>query len=226
MKFGRKARTDQAAKAAKAEASETGASESDALESDAGDTSTPDDTTRGPWDISEIDEDDDVERIDLGGILIPPVDGMSLRIQIDERSGEVQSVLVGDDEGAVEVRAFAAPRNGSIWADVRREVAAETSRAGGTATEREGNRGTELVCEVQVTTQDGRTGIQPSRVVGIDGNRWFLRATFLGKPAVEEEPVASYEAILDQIVVRRGHEAMAPGEALEIVVPADARRVE
>ena len=140
----------------------------------------------GPYDIAEVDVDEDgIQRVDLGGILISPSEGHELRLQVDEASQEVQSVMVAGDDGAVELRAFAAPRNGDLWSDVRRQIAAETSRGGGTATEREGRWGTELECQVQVRGPDGRSGTQPSRIVGINGNRWLLRATYLGRPAVE-----------------------------------------
>ena len=92
--------------------------------------------------------------------------------------------MLAAQDGAVELRAFAAPRNGDLWSEVRPQIAAEFAQRGGTATEREGPFGTELLCQVagrRSTT--GGTGIQASRVVGINGPRWMLRATLLGRPA-------------------------------------------
>jgi hypothetical protein len=187
-------------------------------------TSAPD--TEGPYDVDDVDvENDGVERVDLGGLLIAPGPGMELQIQVDEASGAVQSVLVATKEGAVELRGFAAQRNGDLWSEVRRSIAAETSRAGGTATEQEGRFGPELACVVQVRTSDGRTGTQPSRVVGVNGPRWFLRATFLGKPAVEPEAAGPWEDVVAGVVVRRGTGAMAPGDPLPVTLPSSARRV-
>ena len=64
------------------------------------------------------------------------------------------------------------------------------ARRGGTATEREGRFGTELVCQLAVQTGDGRTANQPSRIIGINGPRWMLRGTLLGRPAVDAASAA------------------------------------
>lgn len=180
----------------------------------------------GPFDVADVDlENDGVERVDLGGMLIAPADGMELRVQVDEKTGDVQSVLIVGPTGAVDVRAFAAQRGGGLWPEVRQQIAAETSQRGGTATEREGRHGTELVCEATVRTPEGETSRQPSRVAGIEGPRWFLRATYLGRPAVDPEAAGPWEQAVDQIVVRRGDTPMAPGEPLPIELPPGARRM-
>src|SRR5690349_3709121 len=70
--------------------------------------------TDGPWDSDSLAEDG-VERVDLGSLLVPPREGAELRLQVDENSGVVQSVMLAADEGALELRAFAAPRNGDPW---------------------------------------------------------------------------------------------------------------
>ncbi len=98
----------------------------------------------GPRDVGEVDLEDGVERIDLGGLLIVPPADLDVQLQVDEASGEVAAVLLAGQEGAVELRPFAAPRNGDIWEDVRRQVAAEVARRGGTATEQDGPQGPEL----------------------------------------------------------------------------------
>jgi hypothetical protein len=161
--------------------------------------------------------------VDLGSLLIAGVEGRELRLQVDDNTGEVQSVLMAGPDGAVELRAFAAPRNGNLWDEVRPLIAADTSRRGGTATEREGRFGTELDCRMNVQGTDGRTGQQPSRVVGINGPRWMLRVTLLGRPAMEPDDAADWED-LSWVAVRRGEHAMPPGDALPLVLPEEARR--
>jgi hypothetical protein len=182
--------------------------------------------SRGPHDIADVDvENDGIERVDLGGLLVAPAEGLELRLQVDEASGVVQSVMVAGTDGAVELRAFAASRGGDMWDDVRRQIAADTAQRGGTASEREGTWGTELTCQVQVTTPDGRVGRQESRVVGVQGPRWLLRATFLGKPAASPEIAGPYEDVVSDVVVRRGTVAMAPGDPLPLTLPPQARRI-
>ena len=89
----------------------------------------------------------------------------------------------------------------------------------------EGTQGTELHCQMTVRTADGKTGVQPTRVVGFNGPRWFLRATYLGRPAVQPDQAAEFEKAVDSLVVRRGDGPMAPGEALPITLPPQARRM-
>ncbi len=181
-------------------------------------------TSVGPYDADEL-PDDGVERVDLGSLLIQPEEGRELRLQVDEASGNVQSVILAGPDGAIELRAFAAPRNGDLWSEIRPQIAAEMAQRGGTATEREGRFGTELVCQVPVQRAEANNAVQPSRIVGINGPRWLLRATFLGKPAVETEGVDAWEATVTKVAVRRGAHAMRVGEALPVVLPESARRV-
>ena len=103
----------------------------------------------------------------------------------------------------------------------RQQIAAEVSRRGGTATEAEGIWGTELRVVLKVTTPEGQTATQPSRVFGIPGPRWMLRATFFGRPALEPSENGAIEAALRDVVVRRGSQPFAPGEALPLTVPGE-----
>lgn len=181
---------------------------------------------QGPWDASEVDlDEEDQARVDLGGLVVKGRPGFELRLQVDEASQEVAAVLLVGEEGAVELRPFAAPRNGDIWDDVRRQIASEAARHGGTATEVEGPYGPELQVVMPARTPDGQPATQPSRVVGIAGPRWMLRATFLGRPAVEPEPDGDLESAVRDVVVVRGNAPMAPGEPLPLVMPSDARPV-
>lgn len=185
---------------------------------------TPLDPTSGPFDVSQV-EGDGIERADLGSVLVPPIPGRELRLQVDEASGQVRAVMLAGPDGACEFQAFAAPRNGDLWAEVRPQIAEDLVRRGGQATEREGRWGTELVCQMPVRRPDGTSATQPSRILGINGDRWMLRASFLGRPAVEPDGTSDWEDALAQVVVRRGDQAMPVGEPLAVRLPDDARRV-
>jgi hypothetical protein len=179
-----------------------------------------DEPLNGPYDVSEVDPD--ATYIDLGSLLFQPSEELDLRLQVDEQSGAVMTVLLVAEEGVLEVRAFASARGGDLWSDARREIAADTARRGGTATEQEGSFGPELYCEVPVTGPNGESLMQPSRVIGHTGPRWFVRATLAGRPASDPEYAAPFERALRTLAVRRGNDAMPPGEALPLRMPPQA----
>ena len=180
----------------------------------------------GPWDLDEVEVSEDDGRIDLGSLLVTPVEGLDLQLQVDESTGQVVAVLLAGAEGALELRAFAAPRNGDVWDDVRRQVSAEIARMGGTATEGEGRWGTELRVSLTVNTPDGGRAQQVSRVVGISGPRWLLRATMFGGAAIEYRRDGPVETALREVVVVRGTGPVPPGDPLPLTVPPNAQRVD
>jgi hypothetical protein len=171
-----------------------------------------------------VEEGDD-SRVDLGGLLVKGRPGLELRLQVDEKSQQVAAVLLVGPDGALELRPFAAPRGGGVWDEIRKQIAAESARRGGTATEAEGPYGTELRVVMPAQTSDGKAATQPSRVLGIEGPRWLLRATFLGRPAVQPQPDGDLESALRDVVVVRGTGPMAPREPLPLVMPSNAKPV-
>ena len=211
MKFRRKADADPAA-------GET------AGETTVGSAAEPAASAAGPFDVSQVDGDG-IERADLGSLLVPAIADRELRLQVDEQSGQVRSVMLAGSDGACEFQAFAAPRNGDLWSEVRPQIAEDMARRGGQTTEREGRWGTELLCQMPVKRPDGTEATQPSRIVGINGERWMLRVSFLGRPALDPDNTSEWEDALAQVVVRRGEQAMPVGEPLVVKLPDDARRV-
>ena len=179
----------------------------------------------GPFDISEVDEETR-DCVDLGSLLVTPVGEMELRLQVEEESGAVIAAVLVAEEGALELRAFAASRGGGAWDELRPRIAAETARMGGTVTEQEGSFGTEMLCHVPVEDENGQLVTQASRIVAHEGSAWLLRATLMGLPAVDARKAGPWEETIRQTVVRRGREAMAPGSALPLALPPEARRVD
>jgi hypothetical protein len=182
-------------------------------------------STTGPYDIDDL-PDDGVARMDLGSLLIAPAEGTEIRLQIDEATDTVQAVLLAGPEGALELRAFAAPRNGDLWSEIRPRLAADFAQRGGTADEREGRFGTEVVGRLTVRTPDGSTATQPSRIIGVNGPRWLLRATLLGRPAVEPEAADMWEDAIAQVAVRRGSHPMPAGGELALTMPREGTLIE
>lgn len=181
----------------------------------------------GPWDASEhpVDEED-TSRAHLGALSIAGHPEVELRLQVDEASGAVAAVMLVAKDGAMELRAFAAARHEDLWEEIRPRLAAEAARRGGTATPVEGPFGTALHMMVPGTTPDGQKVTQPQTVLGIAGPRWLLRVTAFGRPAQEYRPDGLLETVLRSVVVTRGSQPMAPGEALPLVLPKQAQRVQ
>ncbi len=179
--------------------------------------------SRGPWDRSETSADDgDANYVHLGGMVVKGAPGLELRLQADEATSSVTAVLLAASESGLELRAFAAPRHEGIWDEVRTDIAAEATKRGGTATELDGEFGTELKVIVPTQASDGRQVTQTSRIVGVDGPRWLLRGTFLGKSASVPDPDGVVESAFRDVIVVRGDGPMAPREMIRMEMPHQA----
>lgn len=224
MKFRRKQAHEETAAAAPADAPADPADPADSAPETTDPSEPAERRPDGPWDSSEVEiDEDDATKIDLGGLIVTGRPGLEMRLQVDAATQKVAAVLLLTAEGAVELRPFAAPRNADIWDDLRRKIAGDTAQRGGTADEADGIYGKELRVVMPVTTPDGQQVSQPSRVHGIRGPRWLLRATFLGQPALEPDPAGLVETALREVIVVRGKDPMSPGEALPLVMPANAQ---
>jgi hypothetical protein len=180
------------------------------------------DRTSGPWDVSELDDPAANGRVNMGGMWIRIVDGLEVRVEADEGTAQVLAVTLVLEDGALQLQPFAAPRNEGIWDEVRAEIRMGVTRDGGTADEVEGPLGMELRTKVQVRSQDGSSGVEPARFLGVDGPRWFLRGVLTGRPAVTPESDEALVALFRDVVVVRGSGPMAPREPIPLALPTDA----
>ncbi|WP_369146989.1 DUF3710 domain-containing protein [Streptomyces sp. R44] len=176
----------------------------------------------GPWDISEVAKPDE-GRVDLGGIFVPGVEGMELRVEVAGDAIVAATVVLRDS--AVQLQAFAAPKNEGIWGEVRDEIATGIVQQGGAIDEVEGPLGWELRAQVPVQLPDGNRGVQLVRFVGVDGPRWFLRGVISGQGAVQPEAAGLLEQIVRDTVVVRGEGPMAPRDPIVLKLPNDAQMV-
>ncbi len=177
----------------------------------------------GPFDESEAElADATLPRLDLGSLLIPGLPGIQVQVEADPATQEVRAVTGVAGDAAVQLQPFAAPRSEGLWEEIRAEMLAEISAtAGARVTEGEGAFGPELRAVVPARTPEGQQVLQPLRFTGIDGPRWFLRAVFLGRAAVDPEPSPDdpLHTLVRQTIVVRGGEAMAPRDPLPLRLP-------
>ena len=173
---------------------------------------------QGPFDSSDVDLESD-GRLDLGALRIQGVPGMELRLEVDEAANQVVGATAVIGDSAVQIQAFAAPKTMGIWDDIRAEIAESILAQGGTADEGRGPFGIELRTRMPSAGPDGRTVFAPARFAGVDGPRWFLRAVFSGRAAIEDEAAAPLLEVVRSTVVVRGDGAMAPREMLVLKLP-------
>lgn len=193
---------------------------------EASETSPADLRAQGPWDSSEKDVSEDPDYLDFGSLLIRGRTGLNLQLPVDDDEGTIGSVVLLAEESGLELRAFANARSGGLWDDVRAELQVEAERLGGECEQVGGPFGAELHVQVPVTLPDGQVGFQPSRVVGIEGPRWMLRATFLGREAWEPGTDDLLLQALRDVVVVRGDEPRAPRDPLLLSINEDLELVE
>jgi Protein of unknown function (DUF3710) len=182
--------------------------------------------TSGPWDDADA-PDDGRARIDLGSLRLPAMQGMDLRVELNAQQ-KVISATLRAGESFLQVSVFAAPRADGIWDSVREDLAKSASGQGGSLREVEGPFGPELAGTVVATppAQPGQAPPQPvrrpTRFLGVDGPRWFLRGMISGPAAENAEAAAALEEAFRSIVVVRGNEPMPVREQLPLTLPPQA----
>lgn len=174
----------------------------------------------GPFDESQVDGLGG--RIDLGGIWLRPVQGMEVQLEVEQATEKVSAVQVSIDDATAQLQAFAAPRTSGIWDEIRAEIAEMIETNRGTVEEATGPFGTELRTRLPQPGADGRTVFAPAIFVGVDGPRWFLRAVYSGRAAVDEGARRALDAAVADSVVVRGADPMAPREMLPLRMPEAA----
>lgn len=177
------------------------------------------DRSSGPHDVSEVPDADG--RLDLGALWIRGVDGMELRLEIDQEEQRVIAATAVVGDSALQMQAFAAPRTSGLWADIRRELATAVQEQGGTAEDERGPFGTELRTRMPSAGPDGRTVFAPAHFLGVDGPRWFLRGVLSGRAAIDEAAAAPLLEVFRETVVVRGGEPMGPRELLNLSLPKE-----
>jgi hypothetical protein len=168
----------------------------------------------GPWD--ERWAPDGVARLDLGSLQIPALEGVEVRVQAGQ-DGNVEHIVLVSGAGAVEFAAFAAPRTDDIWDEVRAEMLQEMKAGGLSVREDHGPHGPELVAQLP----DPQGQLVDVRYIGVDGPRWFVRATFQGPVAADASASPVLWDCLEGLVVVRDEEPRPVREPLPLRLPQE-----
>ncbi|MCA0335802.1 MAG: DUF3710 domain-containing protein [Actinobacteria bacterium] len=178
------------------------------------------DRSSGPFDVSESPGGEG--HLDLGSLRVAGVEGMQLRLEIDQEQQQVVGATVVLADSSLQLQAFAAPRSGGLWSEIRDEIASSVVSRGGTAETAPGPLGPELRTRMPSQDGNGRTVFAPARFLGVDGPRWFLRGVLTGRSAIDDAAAGELLDLFRSTIVVRGSDPMAPRELLPLSLPQSA----
>ncbi|MFT3834369.1 MAG: DUF3710 domain-containing protein [Micropruina sp.] len=177
----------------------------------------------GPFDHDEVDlSADEVDRLDLGSLILTPWEGMNLQLHVDEASQQVIAVLAVWEQTGLELALLAAPTSGGLADELLEDLTEEAQQAGGSATTAVGPFGPELRRVLPAEGPAGEQLFQVSRTWFAEGPRWLLRGTLLGEGGLTEDDEgasAPFVEFFRNVVVRRGDGPMVPGEVIMMAMP-------
>jgi hypothetical protein len=167
----------------------------------------------GPYDVSDAPE---AERLDLGHLRIPVIEGVDIRVQANP-DGLVQQVVLVHQDSLLQLTVLAAPRTSGIWDEIRQDIRESLQSDGVRPEEHEGEFGTELRARVKVPGG----GQADLRFVGVDGPRWLVQAMYQGRAATDPAAAGPLDTCLRGLVVDRGKDAMPVRDVLPLRLPKE-----
>lgn len=174
----------------------------------------------GPFDVE--DAPDHGHYIDLGALKVEPVEGMQLRLEVEEGSQRVIAAALELDGSRLQLQVFAAPKSRGLWDGIAAQIEESIAGQDGKIDRVEGRFGTELIARVPAKGPDGTEGYMVARFLGVDGGRWFLRGVIGGPATLDRAQAERLEDRFARVVVDRGDQPMPPAELLPLTMPAGA----
>ncbi|MCW4464469.1 DUF3710 domain-containing protein [Glutamicibacter sp. MNS18] len=180
----------------------------------------PQEPATGPWDIKDIENPDDY--LNFGSLLIKPMTGLKVRMDVEEKTKRVISLSLEVAESRIQLQAFARSKSQELWPGISNKIAEDISKQKGELFTREGELGKELLAKVPQQLPDGRAGHVALRFIGVDGPRWFLRVVIGGAAISNEQAAGIVDELVRGVVVNRGEKPLPPQELLPLNVPSNA----
>lgn len=166
----------------------------------------------GPQDVSEVGST--LGYLSFGSILMPTIEGVSVRVEVDENTGQVVAVSFEHQGSVLQVSAFAAAKSDELWDEIYAQLIETVTTTGGKITETIGGFGKQLEATL-VTPSETRE----LRFIGFDGPRWFLRGAITGPALTDDNAAQNMEDIFRSLVIDRGTAPLPPREPLPLKVP-------
>lgn len=166
----------------------------------------------GPHDFSEVPST--LGYLSFGSILMPTIEGVSVRAEVDESTNSIVAVSFEHNESVLQVSVFSAAKSEELWPEIYQQLLETVSATGGKVSESIGGFGKQLEA---VVVANGVT--RDVRFIGFDGPRWFLRGAITGPALVDANAAMNMEDIFRSLVIDRGSLPLPPREPLPLKVP-------
>lgn len=166
----------------------------------------------GPHDLTEVTST--LGYLSFGSILMPTIEGVSVRAEVDEATNAIVAVSFEHQESVLQVSAFSAAKSEQLWPEIYQQLMETISTTGGRVSESIGGFGKQLEA---VVVANGVT--KEVRFIGFDGPRWFLRGAISGPALVDANAALNMEDIFRSLVIDRGSSPLPPREPLPLRVP-------
>lgn len=171
----------------------------------------------GPWSFADAPATQAF--VSFGPLKVPTFPTLHATLEIDAKTKLPAAVSIAMEQGSIHLQVFASPRGAGLWGSVRRQLARRVIAARGTAQAVEGEFGTELIVNRPLIIDEKPVGALVNRCVGIEGDRWMLRAVVGGREPVSDECVTKVNAFLSRCAVERGDAAFSPGSIMPLKLP-------
>ncbi|MGJ4095993.1 DUF3710 domain-containing protein [Corynebacterium macclintockiae] len=168
----------------------------------------------GPFDGDTVNFEDfdfsdfSAGALDLGSMVIPVPRGGGVIVEMGPEGPQMIHLQV--DSGRLTPVAFAAPRNGDLWAETIDETVAGMTKDGLEVHLEDGPWGQEI-CAV--------AGEGQMRIIGANGPRWMFRMTLAGEKSKAEDLALIAREIVARTFIRRGNDPIPAGHALPVLMP-------
>ena len=166
----------------------------------------------GPHDASEVIST--LGYLSFGSILMPTIEGVSVRVEVDEATNDVIAVSFEHEGSVLQVSVFSAAKSEDLWPEIYQQLINTITSTGGVVLETIGGLGKQL--DTKLVT-DGE--VREIRFIGYDGPRWFLRGAITGPALTDTNAAINMEDIFRSLVIDRGNLPLPPREPLPLRVP-------
>ena len=166
----------------------------------------------GPHDSSEVTST--LGYLSFGSILMPTIEGVSVRVEVDEATNAILAVSFEHQGSVLQVSVFSVAKSEALWPEIYGQLIETITASGGSVVETVGGLGKQL--DAVIVAEGSKREV---RFIGFDGPRWFLRGAITGPALTDANAALNMEDIFRSLVIDRGNSPLPPREPLPLKVP-------